>query len=501
MCSRSKSEQPMPLKEKIPCTIGMLTFNSAQGIRACLDSVSAFSEIIVGDGNSTDDTVTIARSYGAKVIKQYDTDVPETECVKDKAAVRQRVMDQATEEWFFFMDSDDELSPEAVEEIRSIVTAESPQHLIYRMPTRIFMDGKEILHEATYPAYQTRLVHRSVGATFRGDIHDRLQFDMAKYPVGTMRYFYDFHWDADRIRNYRRYLTRYATWETEVARFRSFKEFLYWGIYRRVRIILGYLLYRLPAMYLRYGFKNSMPLWVEFEIVRYHILILFGQFWITLRRLSAVDFLFETLKGKDLYRIATNQKVRDMPLYGKTLDIGGDRKSSYYRYLSTAKWNRISYLNIAPGTHPDIRIDVDAEDIPAEEGTYDTVLMFNLLEHLARGGHALAESRRVLREDGVLIGVVPFLVGVHEDPRDYVRYAHDGLAALLQDAGFGRAEIQPIGWGPFTAGYHQVEFLLPRLLRLILAPCAICFDRLATLVSRRDMVRAYPLAYFFRARP
>ena len=80
----------MPMKEKIPCSVSILTLNSANGLRACLESLKDFGEIIICDGNSTDDTRDIARSFGAKVIKQYDTDEPETRCDMDKATVRER---------------------------------------------------------------------------------------------------------------------------------------------------------------------------------------------------------------------------------------------------------------------------------------------------------------------------------------------------------------------------------------------------------------------------
>ncbi|MBI2603994.1 MAG: glycosyltransferase, partial [Candidatus Harrisonbacteria bacterium] len=80
----------MDQRNKIPCSVGVLTLNSAKTLARCLESFKDFAEIIVCDGNSTDDTVAIAKKYGAKVVKQYDSDEPNLPCVKDKANVRMR---------------------------------------------------------------------------------------------------------------------------------------------------------------------------------------------------------------------------------------------------------------------------------------------------------------------------------------------------------------------------------------------------------------------------
>ena len=232
----------------IPCSVSVITLNSAEGLPACLESLKDFEEIIVCDGNSTDKTREIAESYGARVIRQYDTDEPETRCVMDKAAVRQRAMDCSSMPWRFFMDSDDTLSPEAVEEIRRITSAKAPAQFVWRMPTRIFIDGKEVKHEATYPSFQTRLVHESVGARFKNPVHDRLAWDEAKYPAGTLKSFYNFNWPKERVKDYWGYLGAYARREVQVFEVAGIG-FLLWWAYHRLRTIAGYLLWRASPPY------------------------------------------------------------------------------------------------------------------------------------------------------------------------------------------------------------------------------------------------------------
>ena len=158
----------------------------------------------------------------------------------DKAVVRQRAMEASTSPWRFFMDRDDRLSEETIEEIRAITTSPHPTHFVWRMRSRVFIAGKEIKHYASYPAFQTRLVHKSVEARFKGPVHERLVFDEKKFPVGDMRSFYDFHWPESRTKNYWEYLHTYAKRELQTMQYGAFGSFFYWSVYRRGRLRHGY---------------------------------------------------------------------------------------------------------------------------------------------------------------------------------------------------------------------------------------------------------------------
>ncbi len=262
------------MNQKIPCSIGILTLNSSVTLRRCLDSLRDFAEIVICDGNSTDNTLEIAREYGAKIIKQYDSDEPNLRCEKDKANVRTRNMQAASYDWYFFMDSDDALPAGIAEEIRNIALNPNPEFMAYRMPARIFIGGREIKHEASYPSYQIRLINRKISPYFKGRVHDRLEFDRKKYKVGELKNYYDFHWSKERVANYWKYLKMYANWEAEVANGGPWPAFFYWCIYKRLRIIAGYL-YRIPLMYLRYGFQDSMPLRFQLLTLWHHFYLLY----------------------------------------------------------------------------------------------------------------------------------------------------------------------------------------------------------------------------------
>lgn len=397
------------------------------------------------------------------------------------------------------MDADDELSPETVAEIMSIVSDPNPTHLVWRMPTRVFIDDKEIAHEATYPSYQTRLVHASVGAGFRGHVHDRLDFDAKRFPVGTMRNYYDFHWPAARVANYWGYLGAYARREVKVATYGSFLSVLYWDVYRRTKTILGYVLWRLPCMYMRWGFRNSMPLSIELTIVRYHLFLLVGHLYNYMRTRLWCELFVETLRGKDLYRILTNVSLRNSEAYGRVLDVGGgDGRASYWRYLRTRRWHNVTTLDVSAANKPDVVLDLEKEALPFADAYFDTVLICNVLEHLHLRSKIVKELHRVLQSQGTVVGIVPFLVAVHKDPHDYVRLTDEGLRTLFLEAGFSRVDITPVGVGPLVASYYQSEFLLPRILKLIVLPLVLVLDKVVVWV-RPHLREKFPLAYQFEA--
>jgi len=488
----------MKAPDTIPATVALLTLNAAATLPECLEALRNFQEIIVCDGNSTDRTQDIAREYGATVVNQYDTEEPNVPCAIDKAAVRERAFAAATLDWRFFMDADDALSKETVEEIRRIVTDPNPTHFVWRMPTRIFIDSREILHEATYPSYQTRLVHKKIGAHFKGPVHDRLIWDEKKFPIGTMQTRYDFHWDKDRVENLRHYLDRYIAREIQTLEFGTVRNFLYWGVWFRLRVIAGYILWRIPRMYLRFGFKDSMPLWIEMETVRYHVALFFKGIMSYIRSRLWCEVLVGTMQGKDINRILFNIAVRPFEAYGRVLDIGGGKDASYWRYLSTRRWFRKTILDIDPSVSPDITADLEKDDL-SQTNHFDTALLFNVLEHLHQRPLVLSRIRRTLKGDGVLIGVVPFLVAVHPDPHDYARMTAEELHILLSEAGFSRITIEPVGRGPIMASFYQSEFLWPRLLKLVILPIVFTLD--AVIVRLRPAWRdKFPLSYMFVAR-
>ncbi|MBP9816809.1 MAG: glycosyltransferase [Candidatus Pacebacteria bacterium] len=154
----------------IHCTLGLLTYNSAATLERCLTSAVGFSDIVIADGGSTDRTLEIAERYGARVIPQTALRAP----IKDFARERNLLLTTATEKWFFYLDSDEVMSQELVEEIRRLTKDSATKEQAFRV--RYLKTNEELtkIYRTFKEYYQVRLVRTDIGARFERAVHERL---------------------------------------------------------------------------------------------------------------------------------------------------------------------------------------------------------------------------------------------------------------------------------------------------------------------------------------
>jgi glycosyltransferase involved in cell wall biosynthesis len=157
---------------RIQATVEILTFNSAATVRAALESVKDFDDIIVIDGGSTDKTLDIAREYGARIIKQDSTFLKPDGSINDFSGIRNQGLSTAKYDWFFFLDSDEEASPQLLERLRSLAASSTPA--AYWVARRYTFKGTVIKCSASYPNQQMRFFHRAGVQGFRKKIHERV---------------------------------------------------------------------------------------------------------------------------------------------------------------------------------------------------------------------------------------------------------------------------------------------------------------------------------------
>lgn len=161
------------VSDRIPASVGILTLNSRESLPRALESVRDFADLYVCDGNSTDGTQTIAHTHGARVVKQFDTDAPEQK-ITDFGAARTQCLNAAQYDWYLRLDSDEYLSSEAVEEMRSIVSDPHPPYRVYKIPRKYVWQGKVIDDTITYPNRQIRFFKRSATLGYTKITHERI---------------------------------------------------------------------------------------------------------------------------------------------------------------------------------------------------------------------------------------------------------------------------------------------------------------------------------------
>src|ERR1700729_3108273 len=97
-------------------SVAIVTLNEEDNLERTLASVRFADEIVVVDSGSTDHTVEIARSFGAKVFP---------EAWKGFALQKNSAIDKCVETWVLSLDADEELTEELQAEIRSMLETDA----------------------------------------------------------------------------------------------------------------------------------------------------------------------------------------------------------------------------------------------------------------------------------------------------------------------------------------------------------------------------------------
>ena len=139
-------------------SVVLITQNEEKNLPSTLESVLPLvrdgqGEIIIVDSGSTDGTIEIAKSCGAKVF---------TEPWKGFAAQKNSAIDKATCDWVLQLDADEALEPELAQEIQSALNSNSASDGFF-IPRKNFFLGRWIKHGGFYPDPKLRLMRRGAG--------------------------------------------------------------------------------------------------------------------------------------------------------------------------------------------------------------------------------------------------------------------------------------------------------------------------------------------------
>lgn len=139
-------------------SVAIITYNEEGNLGRTLESVRFADEIVVVDSGSTDRTVEIAESFGAKVsVEEW----------KGFARQKNSAIDKCVGTWVLSLDADEELTGELQAEIRGMLDADvgvTPQVDGYRLRLRHVFLGRWMRFGGYYPDFKLRLFRRLTGA-------------------------------------------------------------------------------------------------------------------------------------------------------------------------------------------------------------------------------------------------------------------------------------------------------------------------------------------------
>ena len=136
----------------------------------------------------------------------------------------------------------------------------------------------------------------------------------------------------------------------------------------------------------------------------------------------------------------------------------------------------VASIDIDPGRQPDLVGDICTYNFG--ERQFDCVVLCEVLEHVHSPHVAIANIYALLSDGGRLIITVPFMLPIHEAPRDYYRYTRHGLEFLLKD----------------------FDDVVVRARNSYFEAIDVLYVRLVVSENRRARLAAYPLILFALAK-
>ncbi|HWS40463.1 MAG TPA: glycosyltransferase family 2 protein [Arenimonas sp.] len=188
----------------IPLSACIITYNEADRIEACIQSLDFCEEIIVIDSGSTDDTVRLASDLGAKVMyRKFD----------GFRSQKQYAVEQAQHNWVICMDADEVVSATLRKNILASQLRSFDECSGIRYARRSYYYNRFLNHGLIYPDRVFRLFNRNQ-AGWHGDreIHEFvvnrgktgiIKGDLLHYPYRS------FEHHIDKMRTYARMMAEY----------------------------------------------------------------------------------------------------------------------------------------------------------------------------------------------------------------------------------------------------------------------------------------------------
>ena len=184
----------------VPLTIIILAKNEEQHMKDCISSAQFADEVLLIDDGSTDKTVEIAESMGARVVHHTMNG--------DWSQQRRFAVDEARSEWIFFLDADERISPELQREVQDVL-AKNEKKAYWIERSNVFHHNKAT-HGVLRPDYVLRFMPKE-GTNIEGFVHETIS---STYPEGKL-YGKMYHYTYD---NWHQYFNKFNNYTTLAAK-------------------------------------------------------------------------------------------------------------------------------------------------------------------------------------------------------------------------------------------------------------------------------------------
>lgn len=257
-------------QKKLPISVYVLTFNNIRTIERCLKSLSWAEELVIVDSFSTDGTYEICKQYTERAYQ-----VP----FKGFRDQYQYAAELTTRDWIMFVDADEEVPPELVDEIREEMKEDVSVDgfFIYR---RTYYLGRWIRYGGWYPDGEIRLYKRDKGR-WEGGLHAKIVVEGRIKKLKNQYLHYTYGDISDQIKTIDRYSKIAAEDLQKSGQEFSLIKLLFHPPFRFIK-----------EYFLKLGFWDGLPGLIIAVSTMYYVFIKYAKHWeLTLLRRDNGDKL------------------------------------------------------------------------------------------------------------------------------------------------------------------------------------------------------------------
>jgi len=109
-------------------------------------------------------------------------------------------------------------------------------------------------------------------------------------------------------------------------------------------------------------------------------------------------------------------------------------------------FNSTKYVSVDFYPYDNIDFVTDfTQKLPFRSNSVDYIVLSNVMEHLSEPEILLKECFRIMKSNSKIFVTVPFIIGLHQQPYDFLRYTHFMLQYLFKKAEFVEIHIEELG--------------------------------------------------------
>lgn len=155
------------MKEEKRISAVIVAKNEEKKVPDCLESLDWVSEIILVDNGSSDNTLEVARKFGAKVFEYKGGDF---------SSRKNFAFSKTKGDWILFIDADERVTTDLKKEICQLISNSVSKQNTYAISRRNIIFNKEFRYGNQWPDYIIRLFYRKNFKKWESELHEQPKY-------------------------------------------------------------------------------------------------------------------------------------------------------------------------------------------------------------------------------------------------------------------------------------------------------------------------------------